>query len=245
MKRFDWRLYWRWIHANGWAEAIGLGMTLILAWIMPLPSEAAGDRTSLLVRAAVSVMLGTILEGVVVGMAQAAVLADYLPFSRRHWIGATAAGAGLAWLLGIVPSTAAALAGADQPHATPVEPGAVVQFAFAIALGLVLGFILGSAQWFVLRRYSSAAWRWIWANMAAWAVGMPAIFVGMELVPWRLGGIAVIVSAFGACWISGGLVGAVHGLVLMSIARTQSQSSDPSALTAPAAALPATAPGTS
>ena len=57
-----------------------------------------------------AVALGTLLEGVVVGAAQWRVLREPLPaLSRGSWVEATAIGAGLAWLLGMVPSTVISL----------------------------------------------------------------------------------------------------------------------------------------
>ena len=47
---------------------------------------------------------------------------------RRTWVLATAAGAGLAWLLGMVPSTIMALRPGDAGAAPPSEPGALVQY---------------------------------------------------------------------------------------------------------------------
>src|SRR6266542_453759 len=107
---------------------------------------------------------------------------------------------------------------AVQPASPPAEPPAVVQYGLAIALGVVLGCILGLAQSMVLRRYTARAGRGIWANALAWAVGMPLIFVGMDLVPWSRGTVVIIVAIYGVCWATGLVVGAVHGWALVSLA---------------------------
>jgi len=49
-------------------------------------------------------------------------------------------------------------------------------------MGAVLGMILGAPQWRVLRRYASGASLWVWANAAAWAVGMPVVLPPPELL---------------------------------------------------------------
>src|SRR5574341_1349505 len=55
--------------------------------------------------------------------------------SVRHWTVATAAGAGVAWLLGMIPSTVMSLLQADEPaSATPVEPPAWLQYGAAVAM---------------------------------------------------------------------------------------------------------------
>jgi hypothetical protein len=82
-------------------------------------------------------------------------------------------------------------------------------------LGLVAGPILGSSQALVLRRHTGRAGRWLWANAMAWAVGMPVIFLGMDLVPWSRGGAAVGVAIYAVCGVAGMLVGAIHGRILL------------------------------
>ena len=132
-----------------------------------------------------AVILGTFLEGVVVGTAQEHVLRRRVAsLPRWSWTRATAAGAALAWVLGMVPSTIMALGTAQPAPSTATEPTALVQYGLAMAMGLVAGPILGAAQWSVLRRVVAHAGWWLWANAAAWAVGMPLIFAGMDLVPW-------------------------------------------------------------
>lgn len=102
----DAAFYRRWVVANGWAEAAGLGTTLALGWrIAPLVEGATGVAT-VLAAALAAVLTGTLLEGVVVGGAQGGVLYRRLPsLPVRSWIIASAVGAGIAWVLGMIPST--------------------------------------------------------------------------------------------------------------------------------------------
>jgi hypothetical protein len=135
-----------------------------------------------------AVLLGVLLEGVLVGYAQARVLGPALPGLRpRAWVGATAVGAAAAWAVGMVPSTAAALAAGPEGAGADAGPSPLVVYPLAALLGLVTGPILGVAQWRVLRRHVHGAGRWLWANAAGWAAGMPIIFAGMDLVPWDRG----------------------------------------------------------
>jgi hypothetical protein len=211
------RLYRRWIVANGWSEALGLGTTLLVGMATASWLERAGAG-GLLLGAAGAVALGTLLEGVVVGVAQERVLRDVLPGLRaRVWTIATALGAGLAWLIGMLPSTILALVAPAGGTAAPVEPSPAVQYSLAAALGLVTGPILGFAQWLVLRRQVPRAGRWLWANAGAWAVGMPVIFLGMDLVPWSRGGVALVAAIYAVAGAAGAVVGAIHGLVLLRL----------------------------
>jgi hypothetical protein len=106
--------YRRWIVANGWSEALGLGTTLLVGRAAA-PWLAASRPAGELLSGVAAVVLGTLLEGTVVGAAQARVVGDALPgLRRRGWVCATMLGAGAAWLLGMVPSTVMAFASADQ-----------------------------------------------------------------------------------------------------------------------------------
>ena len=218
MPRTDRVFYWNWVIANGWAECAGLGTTFSLGRLIAPFLENRSGAATVLGGALLAVLLGIILEGVVVGVAQERVLRQRLvELKPRSWVTATAAGAGLAWLAGMVPSTILALSSGESPETQPAEPGAMVQYALAMGLGFVTGPILGVAQWTVLRGGVEHPGRWLWANALAWAAGMPIIFAGMDLVPWS-GSIAwVIVSIYAVCGVAGLVVGAIHGRLLVQL----------------------------
>jgi hypothetical protein len=170
----------------------------------------------ILLGAAAAVVLGMVLEGVVVGAAQEQVLRRVLIGLRpKAWTAATALGAGAAWVIGMAPSTIFGLIASSGQSAAPAEPPVLLQYTLAVLLGLVAGPILGSSQALVLRRHTGRAGCWLWANAMAWAVGMPVIFLGMDLVPWSRGGVAVGVAIYAVCGVAGMLVGAIHGRILL------------------------------
>jgi hypothetical protein len=217
--------YGRWIAANGWAEAAGLGTTLLLGRAAAPFLEREPGVAAVLSAALAAVVLGIILEGVLVGAAQARVLCAALPrLSPARWISATMIGAGLAWLLGMIPSTVAALTApaASSGGASTGEPAAAVQYGLAALLGGVTGPVLGLAQWQVLRRHVARAGRWIGANALAWALGMVVIFGGMDQVPWGRGGLAVVLGVYLVCGAAGLVVGTVHGWILRNLVREAS-----------------------
>jgi hypothetical protein len=212
--------YRRWIIANGWSEAAGLGTTFVLGRALAPWLEHATGAVAVLLGAVAAVLLGTLLEGVLVGAAQEAVLRDRVASLRkRAWMLATAVGAALAWLLGMIPSTAFALRVQDAAASPVAEPGALIQYGLAAVLGLVAGPILGFAQWTVLRRHVAGAARWLWANAAAWAIGMPLIFLGMDYVPWTGPPAATVLAIYCVCGVAGLAVGAVHGRFLVELLR--------------------------
>lgn len=220
MANSDAALYPRWVLANGWAEAVGLGTTLLLGRAAAPFLGRTPQVVVVLIGAVLAVVLGVLLEGTLVGAAQAGVLQRALPdLPARRWVSATMLGAGIAWTLGMVPSTIAALSSGSS-HGPPGEPAPVLQYGLAVGLGLVTGPILGGAQWRVLRRHVRNAHWWLWANAAAWAVGMPLIFLGMDRVPWQRGGLVVAASVYAVCAVAGLGVGAVHGRVLLRLLMT-------------------------
>jgi hypothetical protein len=216
------KFYARWIAANGWAEAAGLGTTLILGRAVAPALEREGGLAAILLAAVAAVILGILLEGVLVGSAQAWVLRAALRnLSAASWVRATMIGAALAWLLGMVPSTVAALmvSPPSSGAAHGSNPSAAVQYGLAVLLGAVTGPVLGLAQWLELRRHTARANRWILANAVAWALGMVVIFVGMDQVPWGRGGLAVVLGVYLVCGAAGLMVGATHGWVLRDLVR--------------------------
>ncbi|MGE0442877.1 MAG: hypothetical protein AB7L66_16840 [Gemmatimonadales bacterium] len=210
--------YWRWILGNGVAEALGLGGTLMLAGVA---ADALGPQTAaptILVGAAVAILFGAFLEGTVIGFFQARVLRGALAgFPVGRWIGATTIGAGLAWTLGMVPSTVISLVTSGDAALSvqpSVEPPAALIWLLAAGLGLVLGPFLGWPQARVLRSRLAHPYRWIGANMAAWAVGMPLIFAAMGTLPPDPSAVRIAVTAVLGSLTAGLAVGAIHGVWL-------------------------------
>lgn len=114
----------------------------------------------------------------VVGTAQWVVLRRLLPgllWKTRAL--ATAAGVFVAWTLGMIPSTVLSL-GADAGACGADD---AVVYGLAFLMGLVLGPVLGFAQWLVLRRHFENALLWMPANALARAFGMVVVFAGVNL----------------------------------------------------------------
>jgi hypothetical protein len=81
-----------------------------------------------------------------------------------------------------------------------------------------MGAVLGAAQAWVLRRQVPHPWRWVTANLVAWAVAMPIIFGGANLpgADWPL--LAVAASGTVTGLMAGAALGLVSGLLLPSLA---------------------------
>jgi hypothetical protein len=194
--------YREWIAANGLGEAVGLGTTFVLGRALAPILAAESSARSVIAGALGAVAAGVVLEGVVVGCSQAWVLHRHVPaVPVAKWVRATALGAGVAWLIGMIPSTAIGLlqvtaSGGPAPSGGPAapEPSRLLQYGLAVLLGAATGPILGAVQARVLRRLTPPVRGWVVANAAAWALGMLLLFVGMDQLPWTQGGLPLILG---------------------------------------------------
>ncbi len=216
------RFYWRWVWANCWSEAAGLGTTVLAAALLAPRVEGAGAWT-LVVGAMVAVVLGALLEGALVGAAQERTLRAHLAWPRPGaWTVATTIGAAIAWVLGMMPSTVLGVMGSASstaPGGTEPQLGVLGTLGLAAVLGALTGPVLGAAQWTVLERHIRNGGQWLWANALAWAVGMPLMFAGMDRVPWEGSPAARAAAVYLTCAVVGAVVGMVHGAVLVGLTR--------------------------
>lgn len=204
-------LWIRWIVANGFGEMIGLGAGFAAAVLLMSRMDPDASLASTWIFATVIVAFGT-LEGVIVGWLQWWAAAPWLPgFSRRAWVTATAAGAFVAWVLGMLPSTLLFSGGGD---ASPAAMEDWMVYLIASGMGLVLGLVLALPQWLVLRRWVRGAIRWLPANMLAWAAGMPIVFVGAGSVEPGTDPLSLALRVLLILLVSGVVVGTVHGYFL-------------------------------
>jgi hypothetical protein len=208
------RLWIRWVLANSLAETVGLGAAFGIGAILFPYLNAPGVLVAL-TTVAVAVLAGTLIEGTVVGTAQWLVLRRPLPSIKwRTWVLATATGGFVAWTLGMLPSTLIS-AEAESGGSAPSEPSEAMVYGLAALMGLAAGTILGTPQWIVLRRHIRRAALWIGANALAWVPGTVLAFVAADFIFSAGSGVATVVLAIVTLAAIGGIVGAIHGLVLI------------------------------
>ena len=220
------RFWQRWVIANALGELVGLGTVAVVGFFM---FQRAGEPASIaqvIAFAAVFILLGA-FEGVVVGLAQRQVLRTLLP-SVRGWVLATVVGAMVAWAVGMVPSTIASLMQQGVPATSaPSEPPLLLILLLAAGLGAVAGPMLAAFQWLSLRRVvPGKAWLWLPANAAAWALGMPVIFLGAQANEVTSSAAAIAGLVASAIFVAGAVVGAVHGRVLLGLVHGGSTGQD-------------------
>lgn len=142
----------------------------------------------------VTMVLAGAVEGTCLGIAQSAALRrGRVAVSRVGWIVATASGAAVAWMIGMLPSTLADLG-------VPLDwsgPG----IAAVIAGGLLLLVTIPALQWIVPHGAVERAWRWIPLNMAAWLVGLVFTFLPSPFIDYSTPA-AVLLVAYAAAGVA-------------------------------------------
>ena len=205
-------LRWRWVKANSLAELVGLGLTAFLSVV----AFSYWENVHPIWIAVIMILAGTLLEGVFVGYVQWQVLKNHLQgLSLKAWATATAVGAGIAWSLGMIPSTLLGLADAGDAGQPMPEISAWLMLFLAAMMGLLLGPVLGMPQWWILRRHVKRAGWWIPANALAWMAGMVVIFAASDRLPAGSSYALILLTIAGTLVIAGALVGAIHGLFLL------------------------------
>lgn len=210
-------LYRRWVWANAWSELIGLGGSLLLGFSLFTRLDDA-DPLVVIGGAAFGVTAGALLEGGLVGYAQGRVLARHHPqIHLKRWVWATVVGAGTAWLIGMVPSTALALIGPPEAVGSGEGPGTAVMLLLAGGMGFVLGPILSVPQALVLRQAVRQPWTWVPANAVAWSVGMVVVFAGAGTVSPEAATWEIVITVVVVCLAAGTSVGLIHGWWLVRL----------------------------
>jgi hypothetical protein len=197
----DWSLWRRWTVATAAGEIIGFAAPALAG------AAAAAAGLSDLAMLVVMIPAGMV-EGAVLGAAQWLVLRSLWPrLDGRLWTLATALAAGLAYLIGMLPSTLGGL---------PSLPPALV-IAVAFPLGTLFLLSIGGAQWLVLRRHAERAGWWILANAVAWPLGVAVPLLALTVLPdgtpLPLIAVTGVVSSLGM----GLVVGAITGLALVRL----------------------------
>jgi MFS family permease len=196
----------RWIGLCAAAETVGMAAAAAAAKAASVAAVGIGGALAL-------VVAGGLVEGLALGVAQARGLRRVLASpDRRRWVLVTATVAGLGWAAAAAPSVLATGDGEEPPLA--------LVLAGAAALGATMGAVLGAVQAAVLRGRATHPWRWVGANVAAWAAAMTVIFIGATIpgAGWSVIAVAAVGAVTGA--LAGAVLGALSGWFLPSLTGT-------------------------
>jgi hypothetical protein len=198
----------RWTALCAAAETVGMTAAATAAKAsQALPGQRPGAAAAGLSL----VVLGGLVEGTALGLAQASGLKAWLPrLNLRRGVLVTVAVAGIGWAAASAPS---ALSGGDVGPA-PQWP---IVVAGALTLGAAMGAAMGAAQAPLLNGHVSHPWRWIAANTLAWPPVMAVIFVGATApgADWSLGAVTALGAVTGA--VAGTVLGSISGWFLPSL----------------------------
>lgn len=201
--------FW-WVLATALGEFVGFAVPAAVGAVAAWPLGRMGGTLPEIAMLGVMVPAG-VVEGAVLGFAQWLVLRRYIQdMARREWVLATALAAGVAWIIGMLPSTLGDL--------TTINP--VVLIGGGILLGVVFVASIGVAQWLVLRRYIQKAGWWVLANAVAWPMGVAVPFIGLAIVPEESPVVVWVVVGVVSGVLMGAVVGAITGMALVWMLRT-------------------------
>jgi hypothetical protein len=200
----------RWMTLCAVAEAIGMTAAATAAKTsQALIGQPANNREVLL--ALSMAVAGGLVEGVALGGLQAWGLGRLMPdLNRPRWVIVTTAVAGVGWA-----GASAAAGGSGQDDGA--APALLLILAGAIVLGVVMGALLGATQATVLRGHARHPWRWVGANMAAWAPAMAVIFFGASVPGADWPALTVVPLATVTGLVAGALLGLVTGWFLPTL----------------------------
>lgn len=211
------KLWLQWIVANALGELLGLGTVGVMGLLITSKLGESVSRESTIFFALLMIILGA-FEGAVIGLAQWLVLRRIVNrLSSRSWVLASLMGAVSAWILGMLPSTIISLSSQEKSSSPDFNEAQIMLL--AVVMGMVLGIILALPQWMVLRKYTWRAGWWFGANSIAWAFGMPLVFLVAGTVTEGAAIFQIIVTMLLTIAAAGGIVGAIHGIVLMWVVR--------------------------
>lgn len=192
-----WRRWFAWTTAG---EVAGFTAPAVLGAVSASWSALPG----LLVMVAAGVV-----EGAVLGWAQSRALVRVLPRLRaRRFVAGTAAGAAIAYAVGMAPSR---LAGTVDPPVAVLVVGGTVG-------ALVLLASIGIGQWWELRHCLPHSGSWVLTTAGAWAVGLAA-FMAVAMPLWHEGQSVAQVAVVGllGALVMAATVAALTGLALIRL----------------------------
>jgi len=160
----------------------------------------------------VAMTIAGIGEGAILAYAQWIILKKYIKdLNTRDWILFTAMAAALGWGIGMLPTTVG-------ENISNLHPLALLSGIFILAPIFLLS--IGFAQWLVLRKHMQKAGWWILANALAWPVGIFASIIVLILVPDNSPAGVWVLSGIMAGLMMGSTVGAITGIALVKIIRS-------------------------
>ena len=217
-----------WVAANVLGLLAAVGLSAAAVWVVAGVLLRGGEirMEQLLVAALAIVGLGTVITTLTLAFAQFRMLGHvFWLMKRREWVAATVVGMGVLWLVGAIVLTVRVLLDntilGDRmllPDLTRIPVAWL-----GLALGVIVGAIIGSAQRSVLKRYMQGTHWWVPAHIIGWSLGLMVASQARDaLVAGKpFAETAPVVAG----WLALGavIVAAVNGFVLVWLARRRAE----------------------
>lgn len=206
-------LWWRWTLATAAGELVGFAVPAAVGPVAVRALVGLSPVPRALATLALLALAGAI-EGTALGYAQWLILWRALPaIAPRAWVLPTAVAAGIAYLLGLLPST---LSDLSASFGTILPASVLAAFLLLVSIGF--------AQWLTLRHHVPRAGWWVLANAAAWVAGLTVPIAAVALVPDGSPTLAYIAAGVLSGWLMGLVVGAITGVALVRLVRALNSS---------------------
>jgi hypothetical protein len=202
-QRAQWLLCWRWVGASAVGELVALPLAALIV-SAAIQSGAGGASLLLIVAGALA---GMVNGAIVAGLQWLALRRPVQQLSGWRWTLMTALGSALPWVWGISKKSSLYLAQGND----------AAVLGTVLLLALLVGVVLGGAQWTVLRRVLHHAGWWMPVSILAWLLGVVVLVGGGSLIHagtplWSL----LLVSGITGL-VVGSLVGIITGLALVGL----------------------------
>ncbi|HET9495235.1 MAG TPA: hypothetical protein VFR15_13485, partial [Chloroflexia bacterium] len=224
-------LWMGWLAANvlGLLVAVGLGATAVWAVITVVLSAEEVRLEERIVAGLATVAVGTTLTAFALSWAQFRVLRRVFWLMKRgEWVSATAVGLGVVWVLGAIPFALRLVLEETELGESIILPdlsslSRVPVAWLGLALGFIVGAILGTTQRVVLKRYIVGAKWWVPAHIVGWSL---ALMLASQARDPLLSGkplVATAPVALGWLALAAAIVAAINGFVLVWLARRRAE----------------------
>jgi hypothetical protein len=220
-------LWAAWSAINVVALLVAVGLSWAAVWVVATVLLRDEFRMPQLLVAALAIVgLGTAITTFALSLAQYRVLERvFWLMKRSEWLAATVVCMGMLWLLGGVILTIRVLLDNTVLGDRLALPDLTrVPIAWlGLALGVIVGAIIGSAQRSVLKRYMAGTHWWVPAHIIGWSLGL---MIASQARDALVAGKPLAETAPAvAGWLALGaaIVATVNGFVLVWLARRRAE----------------------
>ena len=156
-------------------DAVGIFLGILVASaIIFFEIQLIGQPESLsekIVNVSVALIGGLITGSILAWFQYGTLRKRYAGLSWKRWWGNTALAFTAGWFIAIIPSLSFSGSYGFEQVVLPFGLPTYAMVYGSILLGAIMGALIGTAQWLILRKHRERARRWIGMNIFGWAFG--------------------------------------------------------------------------